>query len=63
MEAGEEVMKNVPIKSGQLLLLTLALSTFLRFYQSPSLPAGLEWDEVSAAYESYALLLHGTDRW
>src|SRR5437899_7576535 len=63
MEAGEKVMKNVPIKSGQLLLLTLALSTFLRFYQFPSLPAGLQWDEVSAAYESYALLLHGTDRW
>jgi 4-amino-4-deoxy-L-arabinose transferase-like glycosyltransferase len=63
MEAGECVMKKVPIKSGQLLLLMMALSTFLRFYQFPSLPAGLEWDEVSAAYESYALLLHGTDRW
>ncbi|HWS84940.1 MAG TPA: glycosyltransferase family 39 protein [Ktedonobacteraceae bacterium] len=56
-------MKNVHIKERQLLLLVMAVSTFLRFYQFPSLPAGLQWDEVSAAYESYALLLHGTDRW
>src|SRR5947209_19903289 len=57
------VMNKIHIKNRVLFLLMMALSTFLLFYQFPSLPAGLEWDEVTAAYESYALLLHGTDRW
>src|SRR5438309_7597900 len=41
----------------------MALSTFLRFYQYLSLPTGLQQDEMSGGYETYALLLHGTDRW
>ncbi|HEY4032706.1 MAG TPA: hypothetical protein VGL94_01930 [Ktedonobacteraceae bacterium] len=57
------VLKKGDSKEHRILLLIMALSTFLRLYQFPSLPAGLQWDEVSAGYETYALLLHGTDRW
>jgi 4-amino-4-deoxy-L-arabinose transferase-like glycosyltransferase len=46
-----------------LLLLVMGLSAFLRLYQFPSLPTGLHANEVSAAYETYALLIHGTDLW
>lgn len=41
----------------------LIIASILRFAQFPSLPAGLNQDEASAAYESYALLTRGTDRW
>ena len=57
------VLKKGDTKEHRILLLIMAMSTFLRLYQFPSLPAGLQWDEVSAGYETYALLLHGTDRW
>src|SRR5205807_4022641 len=57
------VMANVHIKDRLLFLLIVALSACLRFYQFVSLPAGLHPDEVSAAYETYSLLLHGTDLW
>src|SRR6266480_3884185 len=56
-------MKKARLKDRLFLLLIVALSTFLRFYRFPSLPGGLNQDEASAGYESYALLLHGTDRW
>ena len=56
-------MKKVHIKDRQLFVLIVALSTLLRFYRFPSLPAGLLQDEASAGYETYALLLRGTDRW
>src|SRR5437588_6638755 len=56
-------MANVHIKDRPLFLLIVALSACLRFYQFVSLPAGLHPDEVSAAYETYSLLLHGTDLW
>ncbi len=46
-----------------LFLLIVTLSAILRFYKFPSLPPGLSSDEASAGYETYALLLHGTDRW
>src|SRR2546421_4554281 len=57
------MIKKVLLKDHLLFLLIMALSAFLRFYRFPSLPAGLNQDEASAGYESYALLLHGTDRW
>jgi 4-amino-4-deoxy-L-arabinose transferase-like glycosyltransferase len=57
------VMKKARLKDCLLFLLIMTLSTFLRFYQLSSLPVGLFQDEASAGYESYALLLHGTDRW
>src|SRR4051812_29445262 len=57
------VMKKVHIKDHQIFVLIVALSTFLRFYRFPSLPTGLLQDEASAGYETYALLLRGTDRW
>ena len=46
-----------------LFFLIVVLSAVLRFYKFPSLPPGLSSDEASAGYETYALLLHGTDRW
>ena len=46
-----------------LLLSILVLAAFLRFYHLGQIPAGVEEDETSAAYDAYALLTHGTDRW
>jgi Gpi18-like mannosyltransferase/4-amino-4-deoxy-L-arabinose transferase-like glycosyltransferase len=57
------VIKKARLKDHRLFLLIVALSTFLRFYRFPSLPMGLNQDEASAGYETFALLLHGTDRW
>jgi len=63
LKRASSVMKKARLKDRLLFLLIMALSTLLRFYQFPSLPAGLFQDEASAGYETYALLLHGTDRW
>jgi 4-amino-4-deoxy-L-arabinose transferase-like glycosyltransferase len=57
------VIKKNLFRDRLLFFLIIALSAVLRFYEFPSLPSGLSSDEVSAGYESYALLLHGTDRW
>src|SRR5437879_609494 len=57
------IMEKVYSKPDLLFVLIAALSVFLRFYQFPFLPAGLHPEEASAGYESYALLLHGTDQW
>src|SRR4051794_1886903 len=57
------ILKKGDSKERRVLLLIMVVATFLRLYQFPSLPAGLQWNEVSAGYETYALLLHGTDRW
>lgn len=46
-----------------ILLGIVALAIILRFYHLGSIPAGVEEDETSAAYDAYALLTHGTDRW
>src|SRR5579875_2298209 len=46
-----------------ILLVVLATGAFLRLYRFPSVPAGLNQDELSAAYEAYSLSLLGTDRW
>src|SRR5205814_4529503 len=43
--------------------LIMALATFLRFYRFVSLPMGFQPEEVNDIYESYALRLHGADRW
>lgn len=56
------IKKNL-LRDRLLFFLIIALSAVLRFYEFPSLPSGLSSDEVSAGYETYALLLHGTDRW
>jgi 4-amino-4-deoxy-L-arabinose transferase-like glycosyltransferase len=56
-------MKKNLLRDRLLFFLIIALSAVLRFYEFPSLPSGLSSDEVSAGYETYALLLHGTDRW
>jgi 4-amino-4-deoxy-L-arabinose transferase-like glycosyltransferase len=46
-----------------LLVLLLLLGTFLLLYKFPSAPVGLHQDEMSEAYEAYALLHTGADRW
>ena len=57
------VIKKAYIKEHLPFVLIMALATFLRFYRFVSLPMGFQHEEVSVAYESYALILHGTDRW
>ncbi len=56
-------IEKVLLRDRLLFFLIVVLSAVLRFYKFPSLPPGLSSDEASAGYETYALLLHGTDRW
>src|SRR5215813_12676405 len=57
------VIKKILLRDRLLFFLIIVLSSVLRFYEFPLLPSRLSSDEVSAGYETYALLLHGTDRW
>jgi uncharacterized membrane protein len=41
----------------------LAVGVFLRVWQFPTVPDGLNQDEISAAYEAKSLLETGADRW
>lgn len=46
-----------------LIVLSLCLGLFLRFYQLESLPPGLNVDEASHAYNAYSILKTGEDRY
>ncbi len=54
-----------PLSRGERFALTLLLLLGAAFltYRFPAVPAGLHQDELSEAYESYALLHTGADRW
>lgn len=41
----------------------LVLAICLRLFALGTVPGGINQDEASAAYESYSLLHHGTDKW
>jgi 4-amino-4-deoxy-L-arabinose transferase-like glycosyltransferase len=41
----------------------LAVGIFLRTYQFPAIPPGLNQDEAGAGYEAFSLLLTGRDKW
>jgi hypothetical protein len=45
------------------LVLFLLLGTLMLLYKFPAVPVGLHQDEMSEAYEAYALLHTGADRW
>ena len=45
------------------LILIIVLATFLRIFNLPSNPAGLNWDEVSMGYSAYSLMKTGADEW
>jgi hypothetical protein len=44
------------------LVAIFALSVWVRVWQFPSIPAGLNQDEAAAGYESYSLLKTGMDK-
>lgn len=46
-----------------ILILILILAAVLRFYDLPSNPPGLTWDEASLGYNAYSLLLTGRDEY
>lgn len=51
-------------KSHKLIFLAiLLLAAFLRFYQLGSIPASLNWDEVSHGYNAYSISQTGKDQW
>jgi len=43
--------------------LILLLATFFRVWKLDTLPAGLNWDEISHGYNSYSVLETGKDQW
>ncbi|MFF3087270.1 glycosyltransferase family 39 protein [Streptomyces nojiriensis] len=53
----------IPRKSTIALTAIIAVAAILRLWRFPDLPGGLNQDEASAGYESFALLTDGTDRW
>lgn len=46
-----------------LFLLILVLAAFFRFWNLSSIPASLNWDEISHGYNAYSLLKTGKDQW
>ncbi len=46
-----------------LFLLILAVAALFRFLNLSSIPAGLNWDEISHGYNAYSLLKTGKDQW
>lgn len=46
-----------------LVIFLIIITAALRLYQFPSVPAGLNQDEIAANYEAYSLLTNHTDRW
>ncbi len=47
----------------KIFILILALAAFLRFYKLGQIPRGLDWDEVSNAYNAYSILKTGNDEY
>lgn len=47
----------------KLLFAILLLSIFIRFYKLGQVPASLDWDEVSNAYNAYSILKTGNDQY
>lgn len=45
------------------LVLIILFGSFIRLYELTQVPSGYNQDEVSAAYEAFALSQNGTDRW
>lgn len=45
------------------LILVVAVSFFLRFFQVTEIPPALNWDEVSIGYNAYSVLKTGKDEW
>ena len=55
--------KSLTSRERLVLILLLLLGASLLLFRFPFLPEGLHRDEISEAYESYALLRTGADRW
>ncbi len=51
------------VKNKIIFLLIIVIAFILRFYQLGSLPASLNWDEISHGYNAYSLLQTGQDQW
>lgn len=51
------------LKGKLLLILIIALSAFMRFYQLGSNPPGLDWDETAHGYNAYSILKTGRDEY
>lgn len=46
-----------------ILLLILSLTAFLRLFKLDTIPASLNWDEIDAGYNAYAIANWGRDEW
>lgn len=51
------------ITAQKIFLVVFLLALFLRFYELGIVPAGLDWDEVSNAYNAYSILKTGHDEY
>ena len=49
--------------SKKIFLIIFILALFLRFYKLGIIPSGLDWDEVSNAYNAYSILKTGHDEY
>ncbi|MFA5025929.1 MAG: glycosyltransferase family 39 protein [Candidatus Shapirobacteria bacterium] len=53
-------MKNI---TNKIFILIFLIAAIFRFWNLSSLPAGLNWDEISHGYNAYSLLKTGKDQW
>src|SRR5688572_23536428 len=54
---------NMKNKKLILLILIIFLAAFLRLYKLDKIPSALNWDEVDAGYNAYAIANWGRDEW
>lgn len=57
------MLKKLSSKTFLVFLIIFAIGIFLRVYQFPNIPPGVNQDEAAAAYEAYSILETGKDKW
>ncbi|QNE38558.1 glycosyltransferase family 39 protein [Hymenobacter sp. NBH84] len=50
-------------KNRIIVIILIIIGAFIRVYEFPAIPPGLNQDEAASAYESYSLAKTGEDRW
>lgn len=63
MPSFNALIKKYFINSNQLFWIIFILGIFFRLINFPSIPSGLNQDEVASGYEAFSLLQTGADKW
>lgn len=58
-----DIFKKTWFQHISFILIIITISSFFRFFILTTAPKGLNWDEVSYAYNGYSLMKTGADEW